>query len=149
MKVVLTKNVEKLGTMGSVICVSDGYAQNYLIPKMLAKRATMEVMKEIEAKKASDARNLEIKRQEAVEILKNINGKTILINQEIGKSGKIYGSITAKDVSEAIENQLKVQVEKKKILLPENINEFGPHECKIKFFPDIIGNIVVEVSEKA
>ena len=114
MKVLLLQDVKAQGKKGDIIEVSDGYAKNFLIKKKLAIQATNQVINETNQKKASEQRKLEIEKQEAIKLAERLNGNTIVVEIACGENGKMFGSVTGKEISESL---LKsgYDIDKKKI----------------------------------
>ncbi|KPU26558.1 50S ribosomal protein L9 [Caloranaerobacter sp. TR13] len=147
MKVILLKDVKGLGKKGSVVNVKDGYARNFLLPRGVAKEATegnLKVLKEQEAAR-------EIKRKEELERAKKLAEKissiSVKIQGKAGTNGKLFGSITSKDIANALNKQHKIKVDKKKIMLEDNIKTLGVTFVDIKVYPSVVAKLKVEVSE--
>ncbi len=136
MEVILRENVEGLGKRGDIVRVKDGYARNYLIPRRLAVPVTPGNIKQIELEK----KNWAIKHQkeiEAAEAIKDIIEKiTITVTKKAGENNQLFGSVTAQDIADALAKE-KVEIDKKKIELPEQIKELGTFPVKIKLHPEI------------
>ena len=132
MKVVLLADVQGRGKKGELVNVSDGYARNYLFPHKLAKEANAQAMSELT--------------KEAVE---KINGKTLKLYAKAGQGGRLFGSVTAKEISEELKKSYGLQVDKRKIDLSSDIKSFGTFECEVKFYTGISAKIFVMVSEQA
>ena len=144
MKVILLKDVKGSGKCGEVIEVSDGYARNFLIKKGLAEEATAVKINSLNIKNKS----LEFHKNEEIKALKeqanNLKGKKITLKIKCGENGKIFGSITSKEIADAV-NELGFSVDKKKVLLKDPIKNLGLYTVEIKFLPDVIAKISVEV----
>lgn len=147
MKVILTQQVKGLGGPGDVVEVSDGYAQNYLIPRGLARKATAGALKDLEQKRAAAARREAKERAEAEELAKSLSGKVIVIKAKAGEKGHLYGSITAKDVADAVLEQAGLKIDRKKIEIPEPIKELGKREIVAKVYPGVEAAFTVSVEE--
>jgi len=145
LKVVLTRDYEKLGSAGDVINVKDGFAKNFLIPNNIALIATqgninqMEIVKKSLIKK--EAKNIE----EAKKIAEIIDGTTVTIKVNSSPDGKLYGSITTKDIAEKIFELKKVELDKKKIDLEEHIKEVGNYEVNVRLYKEIKAVIKLEI----
>lgn len=144
MKVVLTKRVEGLGLEGDVVTVKDGYARNYLIPKGLALEATEGNIKALEQKKKTYELKVIRKREEALRLKELIERTNLIIKRKTQEEGKIFGSVTSSDISEALEKK-GFQVDRKKILLERPIKALGEYQISIKLFPQIEARINVAV----
>lgn len=147
MKIVLLENVKKLGKKDEIIEVSDGYARNVLIPKKLGLPATAENLNNVrlknknEEKKEENLRNIAEKNKEVLEKSK------FDVSIKAGANGKTFGSITNKEIADAIKNVADIEVDRKDILLDESIKNVGSYDIKVKLHKDIIANIKVEVKE--
>ncbi len=144
MKVILLKDVKGLGKAREIKEVSDGYARNCLIKQGLAEEATAVKVNSLNIKKGAE----EYHRQEEIKALKeeakNLNGKEITLKIKCGENGKIFGSVTTKEIADAI-NELGFKVDKKKILLKDSIKNLGVYTVDIKFLPDTIAKVKVNV----
>ena len=145
MEVILMQDVPKHGKKGDVVKVSDGYANNFLFPKKLAKVMNNQSKKELQD--AINAKNYhkEVDRQEAVNIANQISGKSVTLNLKHGENGKLYGAVTSKAVAEKINEVFLVNVDKKKIFFENlengNIKLPGVYDIKIKLFADVEANM--------
>ena len=137
MKVVLLKDVRNVGKRDEIITVSDGYARNFLFPQKLAAEATPGALKEIARKRAAqDAREAEMRAeaQAKAELLKN---KIITLEVKCGDKGRLYGSVTAAEVAEALEKQHGIQVDKRKLDIGDPIREVGVREISVWLYSGI------------
>lgn len=144
MRVILKKDVPGLGRRGDALDVRDGYARNYLIPRDLAVPATDGRVREEESRKEAlksrEARILESARQEA----ERVGGKRVVVLAKAGQ-GRLFGSVTAQDIAEALARQYGVCVDKRKIMLEENLKELGVHEVQVQLHPSVRVTIEVEI----
>jgi large subunit ribosomal protein L9 len=147
MKVILLQDVKGTGKKGEVKEVSDGYARNCLIKKGLVVEATNENLNKLKGQQSSEQHRVELEIQNAKEIAQTIDGKRVTIKAKAGKNGKLFGSVTAGHIAEALEQQYKVKVEKKKINLKLEIKAFGSYEAEVKLYKGISAKIVAEVTE--
>ncbi|MGI6452731.1 MAG: 50S ribosomal protein L9 [Syntrophomonadaceae bacterium] len=145
MKVILLKEVKKLGKEGEIKEVSTGYARNFLIPQGLAVEATKEKIKETEEKKLSQANRLKKEQAEAEMLKEKINGKVLTIPGKTGESNRLFGSVTSKEISEFLHKEFGVQIDKKKIDLKEPIKNLGDFMVRIKLFPSVQAEIRIKV----
>lgn len=145
MKVVLLKDVKSHGKKGELVTVSDGYARNFLFPKGLAKEANAQAMNEL--KNAEQSKQFKIDTQIALanKAKAELEGSTFVINAKAGASGKLFGSITAKEISAEIKKQKGIDVDKRKITLSSDIKTCGVYDVEVKLYTSIIANIKVEV----
>jgi large subunit ribosomal protein L9 len=137
MKVLLLQDVKAQGKKGEIINVSDGYAKNFLFPRNLAKEATAQVISEVKAKNDSAAYKKETERKAALELAEKIKDAVIVFKTTGGEDGRLYGAVTTKDVAEKINSQLGLAIDKKKIVLSDNIKRTGEYSVKIKLYPEI------------
>lgn len=145
MKVILVTNVEGLGARGEMVEVKDGYANNYLIPKGLAVRSTKGKAKEAEqvAREKMAKADRELKRAEDAAQL--ISGRTFEITAKVGEEGKLFGTITSKDIAALLEEELNIEVDRKKIHMEEHIKTAGFHEARIKLHPQVEAIVHIKV----
>lgn len=148
MKVVLTQDFEKLGSLGDVVKVKDGYAKNFLIPNKIALPATQGNLKQMELIKKSvtkrEAKNI----KEAEEIAERLKDLALTFRVRASQDGKLYGSITAKDIADRILEERKVEIDKKKIELEDNIKDLGEHEVEVKLYKGIRSKVKVMVESE-
>ena len=148
MKVILLENVKKKGKKGDVIQVPDGYAKNFLFPQKLAKEATSQSLTELNNEKSSDEHRKEMEKAKAEEIAKIINEKIIKITSKAGKNGKLFGSVTTKDISNKIKEEFAVDIDKHKIVLESDIKAFGTYKFTVKLHPGIAAQMAVMIVEE-
>ena len=147
MKVILTQDVKGSGKKGELINASDGYARNYLIPKKLAIEATPQALNELKQKEAAMERRLAIEKQAAMDSAASVKEKTVKISGVSGNNGKLFGSITAAEVSAELKKQFGLDVDKRKIVLDGDIKSYGTFNAEVKFGYGISAPIYVLVSE--
>lgn len=145
MKVILQTDVKGMGKRGEVVNASDGHARNYLFPRKLAIPADKQNMNELNLKKASDAHKKELERQEAIKIKEKLEKETLVIKTKVGENGKTFGSITNKEISEQIESQYKINIDKKKIIIKDQIKTAGEHTADLKLFEGVSAKLRVRV----
>lgn len=145
MKVILKADIKGVGKKDEVISASDGYARNFLFPKNLAVEANAENMSKLKAKKDSNAYKKSQEKEEAKKIAEKLSKILLKIPVKAGENGKIFGGVSAKDISEAFEKQHNIKIDKKKIDLKETIKTLGIHTVSIKLFEGVIGKIKVDV----
>ena len=146
MKVILLQDIKALGKKGELAEVSEGYGRNYLLPKKLAKEANAQAMNEY--KNAENSKNYKIAAAKA-EAEKNkaaLEGKILRI-QAKGNNGRLFGSITAKQVAEEIKKQFGINIDKRKVALDRDIKEFGTYKAEIKLYTGITAALSVQVGE--
>ena len=145
MKVILKADVKGHGKKGDLVNASDGYAKNFLIPKGLAVLADKSSINEMENKKSSDQYHKNQEEMRARELANSLNGAKVKFQLKAGENGKLFGSITAKDVAEQIKEQLHLSIDKKKIVLPDGIKTLGSTKVTIKVYVNISAEIIVDV----
>ena len=144
MKVILLEDVRGSGKSGEVVKVFDGYARNMLIPKGLAVEATPQNIKQLEKKKEAIAKKFAEDKAAALEMKKKLEEITVEVKTKAGKDGKVFGSVTSKDISEALQ-ALGFDVDKKKIQLDSPIKATGTTDVNVKLFTEVTGKIKVNV----
>ena len=148
MKVVLLTDVKGQGKKGAVINVSDGYAKNFLFPKKLAAQADAKLMNEIKGKEEARLHKIEQEKEAARAVAAKLEGIMVKITAQAGTDGKTYGSVTSKEIAEKLLEQAGIEVDKRKIDIPEPIKAFGTYRLDVKHYGDIGGKINVVVTEK-
>ena len=145
MKVILTKDVRDLGHKGDVVDVADGYARNYLVPRSLAVKATPGSMRQAEvmreARQEAERRDM----QEAEDLRSALTGTRVVVAARAGDEGKLYGSIQAGDIAEAIRKFTGIEVDRKFIAVPAPIREIGLHEIALRPHPDVDFTVTLDV----
>lgn len=149
MIVILKKDVKGTGKAGDVIKVSPGYARNMLIPRGLAVEATEGNVRNLEKQKEIQKKNEAIEKAKAEKIAQELSKENIVIMTKAGENGKLFGSITNKDISEAIENQLGIKIDRRKIALENPIKELGIVNIEAKLYPEVTAKFAVEIKEEA
>lgn len=145
MKVILLDNIKGVGKKDEVINASDGYARNFLFPKKLAVEANNENMNKLKAKKQSEQYKKDVDKKNAGNIAKKLDDIILTIKVKAGENGKIFGGVTSKEISEELNKQYKINVDKKKIVLSENIKNLGSFDINIKLYEGITGKLKVKV----
>lgn len=148
MKVILLADVKGTGTKEQVLNVSDGFARNFLFPKKLAVEATAGAVKEIERKKALEAKLEGERRAEAMERAKALSGKTIVLTAKCGDKGRLYGSITSQEIADELKVQHGITVDKRKIDLKEPIRQLGDQKVSVWIYQGVTTEMVVSVVPK-
>ena len=147
LKVILLQDVKSLGKKGELVEASDGYARNYLLPRKIAREANAQAMNEY--KNAENSKNFKIATQkaQAEQQKKMLEGKKFVMTAKAGQGGRLFGSITAKQVAEEIKKQYNIVVDKRKVVLECDIKEFGTYKAEVKLYTGISANIDVQVTE--
>ncbi len=145
MKVILLSDIKGVGKKDEVINASDGYARNYLLPKKLAVEANAENMNKLNNKKEAASYRKDVEKQNAEALAKKLKGIMLKIKVKAGENGKIFGGVTAKEISDNLKSQYNFVVDKKKIELKETIKTLGSFSVPIKLFERITADLRVEV----
>ena len=148
MKVILLSDVSKVGKKGAIVEVADGYARNFLFPKKLAKEANAQALNELKNAEESKAFKIKQETEAAQASADKINGKSVSILAKAGQGGKLFGSVTAKEIAEAIKKQYGVDVDKRKIDTKGDMKAFGTYECEVKLYSGITATVKAVVTEK-
>ena len=146
MKVILTSDVKSLGKKGEMVSVADGYARNFLFPRGLAAEANAQSLTELKNREQAAQHKIAVDTQNARDAAAVLEGKTVRVSAKAGANGKLFGSVTAKEVAENIKKQYGVDTDKRKITM-EDIKSCGTYEAQIKLYAGISANIYVQVSE--
>ena len=146
MKVILKADVKGLGKKGQLVNASDGYARNFLFPKNLAVEANAQAMSELKNKENAEKFRIATETAEAQKNAGRINGKTLKLTAKAGQNGKLFGSVTSKEVSEKLKAEFDITVDKRKITM-EDIKAFGTYEAEVKLYTRISAKIYVMVGE--
>jgi len=145
MKVILMADVKGQGKKGDLINASDGYAKNFLLPKGLAKIADKSAINELEGKKSAAAYHKNQEELRAKELAEKLEGKKVTFKAKSGENGKLFGSITSKDVAEALTMQHHIKLDKKKFVLPDGIKTLGTTTVDVKIHQGVTGKLKVTV----
>jgi len=146
MKLILKEDVENLGVMGAIVDVANGYGRNYLLPRNLAVEANPKNIKEFEHQKNSILVKVKKLRMTAEDLANKISALTISIEAKAGEEDKLFGSVTSKDIADAI-SEKGIEVDKRKIILEEPIKRLGEYEVSVKVQHDVTATVKVEVKK--
>jgi len=144
-KVILLEEVKKLGKKGEVVEVAEGYARNYLLPRKLAVPATSDAINTIKQQQAAEARKAQRQLEEAKMLAAQLAKLTVTIPVKTGEGGKLFGSVTAKDIADALAAQHKFEIDKRKIELKEAIKAVGSYTVTLKIHPEVAAQLEVKV----
>ena len=145
MKIILQREIDKLGVPGDVVDVADGYARNYLLPRGMAVRATKGGVRHVESlKRAHDQRTAKA-RGEAQVVADRLSAEPLRLQHKAGEGGRLFGSITAAEVAEELQRQTGVEVDRRQIHLDEPIKSVGAHGVTVKLHPEVNATVSVEV----
>ncbi|MCM1262306.1 MAG: 50S ribosomal protein L9 [Butyrivibrio sp.] len=147
MKIILTQDVKSLGKKGEVVNVSDGYARNFILPKNLGLEADAKNLNDLKLQKAGEERKAKQQLEAAQEMAKLLETKEVVLTMKSGKDGKAFGSISSKEIAAAAKQQCDLDLDKKKIQLPEAIKSLGVYEVGIRLHSKVTGKLKVKVVE--
>ena len=146
MKVILRSNVEGVGYTGDVVEVANGYAQNFLMPKGLAMRATEGAVSQAAAMKRSrDLQDLK-QREVAEEAAQRLEAVAISIEARVGQDDQLYGSVTTSDIAEAVQAQTGIELDRRNMSLEEPIRQVGTHQVEMRLHPEVRAQLTIEVA---
>lgn len=148
MKVILMKDVKGLGKAGDLVNAKDGYARNFLLPKGLAVEATPANLKKWEEEKKAEAQRKEEEYQEALELKKKIEAITVELKAKAGEGGRLFGSITSKDIADALKAQHKIDIDRRKIEMKDNIKSLGTTQVDVRVYAELVGKLNVKITEQ-
>lgn len=146
MRIILKEDVAKLGLEGDLVTVSDGYARNYLLPRGLAVEATGGNLKAWQEEQKVKEERHDREEDEARALAQKIQDKKVKLTVKVGDGERLFGSVTTKDIAMAVNKQLKVKLDRKKIELGEPLKTIGTHSVKVKLFPKVEAQIQVELT---
>ena len=146
MKVILKQDVKDLGKKGELVNVSDGYGKNYLIPRKLAVIADASAMNELKAREAAAQHRLKVERENAMRNAELLRDKTVKVTANAGANGKLFGSVTSKEIAAKIKDEFGVEIDRKKITV-EDIRSFGTFPFTVKIYTGIQITMYVMVGE--
>lgn len=147
MKIILLQDEKKLGKKGEIIEASEGYARNYIIPKKIGAEATPRNLNELKLQKANEERQAKEILEAAQAIAKDLEEKIVVVKIKAGEGGRAFGSVSTKEIAAAYKEQYGIELDKKKIVLPESLKSFGNHEVPVKLHPKVTGKLTVKVTE--
>lgn len=147
MKVILLEDVKGQGKKGAVVNVSDGYARNFLFPKNLAKEANAAAMAELNSKKEAAAFHYEEDKAAAKSMASKIEGTKVMVYAKAGQNGKLFGSVTSKEIATELNKLLGVNIDKKKLTVAD-IKNYGEYTATVKLFTDVTATFTVVVADK-
>lgn len=146
MEVILNQDIKELGKKGQKVNVAEGYARNFLLPRKLAVEVNAQVINEMKNRESSKQHKIDVEKAAANDAAKKLTGKIVRVTAKAGSGGRLFGSVTAKDVSEAIKEQFGLDVDKRKLVCPEMKN-FGTYDCDVKLYSGITASIKVAIGE--
>lgn len=148
MKIILLEDVKSLGKKGQIIEANDGYARNYILPKKLGVEANGKNLNDLKLQKANEEKLAKQQLENAQEFAKQMETKEVIVQMKAGEGGKVFGSVSTKEIAQAAKSQCALEIDKKKIQLAEPIKSFGVYEVTVKLHPKVSGKLKVKVQEE-
>ena len=148
MKVILLEDVKSLGKKGEIVNVSDGYARNFVLPKKLGVEANAKNMNDLKLQKANADKVAQQQLEAAQELAKVLETKEVVLTMKSGEGGRAFGSVSSKEIAQAAKEQCGLELDKKKIQLPEAIKALGVYEVGVKLHTKVLGKLKVKVTEE-
>ena len=148
MKVILLEDVKSLGKKGEIVNVNDGYARNFILPKKLGLEATSKNLNDLKLQKQNDEKVAQEKLDAAKALAEEIKEKSITVKIQAGVEGKVFGSISSKEIATEAKKQLNIDIDKKKIVIPDAIKSLGTYNVNIKLHKDVTATLTVKVEAK-
>ena len=148
MKVILLEDVKTLGKKGEVVEVNDGYARNFIFKKKLGIEANGKNLNDLKLQKQNEVKVAKEKLETAQALAKDLEGKSITVRIQAGVEGKVFGSISSKEIALEAKKQLNMEIDKKKIVIPDAIKSLGTYNVNIKLHKDVTGVLAVKVVAK-
>ena len=147
MKIILLQDEKKLGKKGDIVEVSEGYARNFVLPKKIGVEATPKNLNDLKLQKSNEAKVAQEQLDNAKAMAELLTSKEVILKIKAGENGRTFGSVSTKEIGQALKAQTGIEVDKKKIVLPDAIKCFGVYEVPIKLHPKVTGTIKVKVQE--
>lgn len=148
MKVILKQDVKGLGKKEDMVNVKDGYARNFLFPRGLAAEANASNINDMNSKKASEKLKRERELAAARELGAKLKETTVTIKSKAGENGKLFGSITNKDIADKLKSDFNIDIDKKKLVLPESIKALGETQVEVKLYPEVSSTLTVKIIQE-
>lgn len=147
MEVILLEDVKSLGKKGEIVKINDGYARNFVLPKKLGLEATSKNLNDLKLQKANEEKLAQERYENAKVLAKKIEERPVVVSIKAGKDGRAFGSVSTKEIAEAVKSQLGFEIDKKKMVLDEPIKTVGTHIIKVKVHKDVNAGLTVKVTE--
>jgi large subunit ribosomal protein L9 len=145
MKVILQQDVKGQGKKGQIVNVNDGFARNFLFPKDLAVEASNTNVSLLKQKKESEDSKKKKELEQAKSLAEKLSRASVTLKAKSGENGKLFGSITVKEIADALKSQGKIEIDKRKIVLDEPIKTLGTRILEVKIYPEVVGKLTVKV----
>lgn len=147
MKIILLQDEKKLGKKGEVVEVSEGYARNYILPKKIGVEANAKNLNDLKLHRANDAKVAQEQLDAAKALAAELESKQVAVKIKAGEGGRAFGSVSSKEIAAAVKEQHGLEIDKKKIQLPEALKNFGSYEVGVKLHPQVTAKLTVKVLE--
>lgn len=147
MKIILLQDEKKLGKKGDIIEASEGYARNYILPKKIGVEATPKNLNDLKLHKANEEKRAKEQLDAAKALAAELETKQVVVKIKAGEGGRAFGSVSTKEIAAACREQHNIEIDKKKIVLPEALKNFGSYEVAVKLHPQVTGKVTVKVLE--
>ena len=147
MKVILLEDVKSLGKKGQIVNVSDGYARNMILPKKLGVEATPKNLNDLKLQKNNEAKVAQEHLDAAKKLAEELKAGKVVLTMKVGEGGRTFGSVSSKEIAEAVKEQMHLDIDKKKIQLKEQIKTLGTHIVSVKLHPEVTAELNVSVKE--
>ena len=147
MEVVLLEDVKSLGKKGQIVKVNEGYARNFILPRKLGVEANPKNLNDLKLKKANEEKVAAQQLAAAKELGAKLESASVTLSIKAGENGKAFGSVSSKEIAKAIEEQLGLEIDKKKLVLSDPLKTFGTHDVPVKLHREVTAKLVVKVVE--
>ena len=147
MKIILLQDEKKLGKKGDIIEASEGYARNYILPKKIGVEANAKNMNDLKLQKANNEKIAQEQLDAAKALAAELETKQVIVKIKAGEGGRAFGSVSTKEIAAAVKEQHDLEIDKKKIQLPEALKNFGSYEVAVKLHPQVTAKLTVKVLE--
>lgn len=147
MKVILLQDVKALGKKGGVVNVNDGYARNFILPKKLGVEANGKNLNDLKLQKNNEAKVAQEHLDAAKKLAEELKAGKVVLTMKVGEGGRTFGSVSSKEIAEAVKEQMHLDIDKKKIQLKEQIKTLGTHIVSVKLHPEVTAELNVSVKE--
>ena len=147
MKVILLEDVKALGNMGEIVIVNDGYARNFILPKKLGLEANTKNLNDLKLQNANEEKKAKEILEAAQAFAKDLESKSVVIKMKAGEGGRVFGSVSSKEIATAFKDQCGLDIDKKKIQLTDAIKAFGTYDVPVKLHQKVTGILKVKVEE--
>lgn len=148
MKIILLQDVKSLGKKGEIVNVNDGYARNFILPKKLGLEANGKNMNDLKLQKNNEAKIAKEHLEAAKETAKQLEAGKVEVAIKVGEDGKVFGSVSNKEIAAEVKKQLGLEIDKKKVQLKDALKTLGTHKVPVKLHPEVTAEVTVEVKEE-